>query len=526
MTPRPNFLFLVTDQQRYDHLACYGNRVVQTPNIDALAKRGWLSDGFHVASPVCMPNRASWMTGRMPSVHSVRSNGIPLTLRAATFVEQLRKSGYRTSLVGKSHLQNMQGRSPIWPPVGVKRYATEAERETKGRYDQEWLISWRDKPKHDVALPFYGFEEVQLTVEHGDDIEGHYRRWARKQDREFDRLVGQSNAIPTPEYVLSAIGQAWRTRVPVELSTSAYCAQKTVEFLEAQQRDSRPFFIQCSFPDPHHPLTPPGQYWDMYAPADIELPPSFAAAGRGPPPHVAWLHRQRDAGQAVKHTPALFACTEREAREAIALSYGLITAIDAGIGRILRSVESLGLTQNTVIIFTSDHGDYMGDHQLLLKGPIHYKGLIRAPFIWVDPQGPRGVRDATLAGACDLAPTILDRAQVEPFNGIQGQSLWSTISGAQSLARDSLLVEEEGQRIYLGFPSRSRVRTLVTARYRLSIYDGVDWGELYDLREDPDELVNLWDEPGARSLRAELTLQLARQMLHHADTSPNPSAQA
>lgn len=526
MAARPNFLFLVTDQHRYDHLGCYGNRVVQTPNIDTLADSGWLSDAFHVASPVCMPNRATWMTGRMPSVHGVRHNGIPLTLRAATFVEQLRKSGYRTSLVGKCHLQNMMGHPPLWPPAGAKRYVTEAVSETAGRYDQERFTSWHDDPKHDVSLPFYGFEQVQLTVEHGDEVEGHYRRWARKQEREFDRLVGQSNAISTPEYFLAAIQQAWRTRVPVELSTTTYCAQKTIESLEDHQSDSRPFFIQCSFPDPHHPFTPPGQYWGMYAPGDIELPPSYAAAGKSPPPHVAWLHRQRDAGQAIKHTPAPFACSEREAREAVALNYALVTAIDAAIGRILRAVESLGLMQNTVIIFTSDHGDYMGDHQLLLKGPIHYKGLIRTPFIWRDPQGPRGVRDATLAGACDLAPTILERAQAEAYNGIQGQSLWPTISGAQSLARDSLLVEDEGQRIYLGFPSRTRVRTLVSARHRLSVYDGVDWGELYDLREDPDELVNLWSDPRARSLRADMTLQLARKMLHFAETSPYPSAQA
>ena len=108
-TKSPNFLFFIADQLRCDHLGCYGNTVVRTPNIDALAKSGWSSDAFYVASPICMPNRATLMTGRMPSVHGVRHNGIPLSLQASTFVDRLRLAGYRTSLIGKSHLQNMAG---------------------------------------------------------------------------------------------------------------------------------------------------------------------------------------------------------------------------------------------------------------------------------------------------------------------------------------------------------------------------------------------------------------------------------
>ena len=130
---RPNFLFFIADQLRWDHLGCYGNEIVKTPSIDALAARGFASDAFHVASPICMPNRATLMTGRMPSVHGVRHNGIPLSLQATTFVERLRQDGYRTALIGKSHLQNMAGTPPQWPLDPKDRLPIEARAADGGR---------------------------------------------------------------------------------------------------------------------------------------------------------------------------------------------------------------------------------------------------------------------------------------------------------------------------------------------------------------------------------------------------------
>ncbi|MGH7091667.1 MAG: sulfatase-like hydrolase/transferase, partial [Stellaceae bacterium] len=211
---RPNFLFFIADQLRADHLGCYGNGVVRTPAIDRLAREGFVADRFYVASPICMPNRATLMTGRMPSRHGVRHNGIPLSLRATTFVERLRQAGYLTALVGKSHLQNMTGNPPVWPPAG-ERLTPEAV-EDEGRYDQEWKPNWRTRLDYDVSLPYYGFSTVHLTIDHGDDLEGHYRRWLRRQRPDCDRLIGPEHAIPTPEFALSAVRQAWRTRLPEE----------------------------------------------------------------------------------------------------------------------------------------------------------------------------------------------------------------------------------------------------------------------------------------------------------------------
>ncbi len=518
---KPNFLFIITDQQRADTLGCYGGRAVATPNIDRIAASGWRAENFIVASPICMPNRSTLMTGRMPSAHGVRHNGIPLKLTDMTFVEALRRAGWRTAHTGKSHLQNMTGRPAQYPVDPVQKALADIEPWDDGRYDQESISAWRTKPGHDVDLPFYGFDTVHLTVEHGDEIEGHYRRWLGAARPDATALMGAEHAQPTPDYHLSRCHQGWRTRVPAELSSTAYTAQKTIECMESFARAEQPFFIHCSFADPHHPLAVPGQYWDRYRPDDMTLPRSFSAPHHGLPPTVQWLYEQRAAGIAVKNTPALFAASEREAREFLALSYGSIAQIDDAVGRMLARLDALGIADNTVVVFTSDHGDFFGDHQLLLKGPIHYKGILRPPFLWRDPLGPKGVA-GDLCGTLDIAPTILERAGVTPWYGMQGASMLPLMSG-RGWQRDAMLVEEEGQRVYLGFDRRVRMRSLVTARHRISVYDNASWGELYDLAEDPDELRNLWAEAGSAALRGDLLHALARTMVAYTDPSPRPT---
>lgn len=527
---QPNFLLFITDQQRADHVGSYGNAMLRTPALDALAAQGWSADRFYVASPICMPNRATLMTGRMPSVHGVRHNGIPLSQRATTFVERLRGAGYATALIGKSHLQNMTGKGPVWPPPSPRGPQSEGEAwaAEPGNYDQEWGPLWRSDPGHDLDTPFYGFGRVALAVDHGDQVWGHYGRWLAREHPEARRLWGPDHALPAPGFVLTQHRQAWRTRVPEECSSTAYIGDQTVAQLHEHAASGEPFFIQCSFPDPHHPYTPHGKYWDLYRPEDVVLPASFhasAAASHAPPPHVAWLYQQRDQGKAVKHTPAVFACTEREAREAIALNYGSISHIDATIGRVMQTLRDTGLDDNTVVIFTSDHGDYFGDHQLLFKGPIHYQGLIRTPFIWRDPKAkPAAARSQALCSTADIAATILARAELPDYNGMQGMSLLPLMAGAVDTVRDAVLIEEEGQRTMFGFPSRTRMRTLQTPRHRLSVYADAGWGELYDLQEDPDELRNLWDAPAAAATRGELLFALSKAMIRHAETSPHPTA--
>jgi len=261
---------------------------------------------------------------------------------------------------------------------------------------------------------------------------------------------------------LAAAKQAWRTRLPPELHPTSYCAAMSEQVLDEAARNKKPFFLVCSFAEPHHPFVPPGKYWDMYKPAEVALPRSFEFGPNRPPPHVAALLAERDAGRALKHTPQLFACTAEEAREAIALNYGSISFIDDAVGRVLARLNALGLDRDTIIVFTADHGDFMGDHQLLLKGPIHYRGIIQAPFLWRDPEGPRGRRSDALCGTIDLAQTILARAGVTPFNGMQGRDLAPLFSGAAASVHDEMLIEEEGQRPQIPFANRVRTRSLTT----------------------------------------------------------------
>src|SRR4051812_48866655 len=262
MQSRPNFLFIITDQHRADHLGCYGNAVVQTPNIDGLAHGGTRFDRFYVATPICMPNRATLMTGRMPSLHGARQNGIPLSLEATTFVDLLAAAGYRTALIGKSHLQSM---SPAAPEIGMPKpdpslasppeQLREAVKGRHGRYDQELAPNWAD-PDHALTLPHYGFQHVELCVNHGDKVVGHYSRWLAERRPDWKALRGRENQLPGNVY---SCPQAWRTAVPAELYPTSYVAERAAAYVEAHaaRGTDEPFFLQCGFPDPHHPFTPP-----------------------------------------------------------------------------------------------------------------------------------------------------------------------------------------------------------------------------------------------------------------------------
>lgn len=527
MADRPNFIFIITDQHRADHLGCYGNVVVRTPHIDSLAARGTRFDRFYVANPVCQPNRASLMTGRMPSLHGVRNNGIPLPRHQVTFVELLAAAGYHTGLVGKSHLQNMTGRPPpvefemapskTPPPTALR----EADRRslTGPDYDIENARLWPD-PAHDVQLPYYGFQEARICTGHGDVVGGDYRRWLEAKQPGASKLIGEDNALPDQR---SVAPQAWRTAVPEALYPTTYVKELSCDFINrrAPASDDKPFFLQVSFPDPHHPFTPPGKYWNMYDPDDIELPTSFDQGDLAP---LLWMRDELDAGTADRGGPIKpFAVTAEEAKIIIALTYGMITMVDDAIGEILTAIETAGLKENTVVIFTADHGDFMGDHGIMLKYMLHYQGLIRVPCIIADPRSreKQAVR-SDLAGTIDIAPTVLARAGLQPFNGVQGRDLGAA---AQTL-RDAIVIEEDSAITQFGNGETDRVRTLVTDRWRLTYHQSGGWWELYDLQEDPDENVNLWDAPDRPAIADALVQKLVAGLVALNDTSPLPTARA
>jgi arylsulfatase A-like enzyme len=531
---RPNFLLVITDQHRADYLGCSGHPVLKTPNIDAIAARGTRFTRFYVATPVCMPNRATLMTGRMPSLHGVRSNGSPLSLASNTFVDALRAAGYATALVGKSHLQNFTDGAAL-----IKRSAARAGDQVLGAefaearkpaipdgpYDQEHPARWQAGHDFALRLPFYGFEHVDLCTAHGDHVGGHYYTWLKSQRADADALRDRNSQLPH-DYVCP---QAVRTPIPEELYPTSYIADKSCEWIDRYAAGGReqPFFLMTSFPDPHHPFTPPGRYWSMYRPEDMALPESFHHGNRPLARPVAWALAQRESGKAVVTEQAAFAVDEREAREAMALSCGMIAMIDDAIGRVLAQLAARGLADDTIVIFTTDHGDFLGDHRLLLKGPAHYEGITHVPFIWAEP-GTRPPRATdVLAGTLDIAVTVLDRARVQPYNGIQGESLLPAIAGEGSVpARTSMVIEDDQQRAALGFTAPSRMRTLVTPRWRLTIAHGDPWGELYDLANDPHEMDNLFEDGGRRDVRARLMEELAYRQMELADRSPLPLGRA
>ncbi|MFY0610231.1 MAG: sulfatase-like hydrolase/transferase [Hyphomicrobiaceae bacterium] len=523
MTKKPNFLFIITDQHRADHLGCYGNPIVQTPNIDAIAGNGRRWERFYVANPICMPNRASIMTGRMSSLHGARHNGIPLSKDQTTFVELLKDAGYATGLIGKSHLQSFTGLpatnqyTPVdglhTPPPRL-RDAYKNNRHTPD-YDLEVVPKW-DRPLIErMNGDFYGFEHVEVAADHADKASGDYLLWARSQEPDFDKLVGPENALPDNKI---RAPQAWRTAVPEELYSTSWIADRSEDYLRARANEDQPFFLQMSFPDPHHPFTPPGRYWNMYDPADIPLPASF---GKGHLPPIKAMREAMQQGTDPRDNQNPFAVTADEARALIALTYGSITMIDDAIGRVLRQLNELGMADNTVVVFTSDHGDYMGDHGLMLKLLLHYQGIIRVPFIWSDPGVPGDSAVSNdLASSIDISATILARAGVQPFNGLQGRDLLSTPPP------EAIIVEEDSQRLMVGFDRPQRVRTVVTDRYRMSLRHGEDWHELYDLKEDPHELQNLYGASASEKVRFETTDIMLRRMIDLQDRAPLPAYRA
>lgn len=526
MSKRPNFLVIMTDQQRRDHMGAYGNRVVQTPNMDSIAADGLRATAFFVSNPICQPNRACLATGQISTVNGCRQNGIPLALDSTTYADVLHAAGWRTALIGKAHYQNVtdiaapervpQG-AGMRPPADMLR-AWRAQRAGPD-YGHEVRTLWARKPDHELPLPYYGFEHVRLCIGHGDLVEGHYTAWARQRCPDIDRRRGPANALDAPE---TRVAQCWQSALPEEAHPTTYIAEEAARFLEGQD-GSVPFLLQVSFPDPHHPFTAPGRWWGLYDPADVELPASFQhplAERRDLPEAALRAYRMGDADP-NSHWP--FHLPEDQMRRLVALNYGAISFVDHAIGQILDALRASGQDDNTVIIFMSDHGDYMGDHGTVLKLGLHYRSLIEVPFLWRDTADRRapGVVDLQ-ASAIDFAPTLLQRAGVQIPLGMQGRDIL-----ASDATNPPVLIEDPGIAVFGDADARSAIVTLVDDGWRLSLLeDAPDWGELYNLRDDPDEMVNRWFDPAATAVKARMIEALARRQIDLRNLSLCPTGRA
>lgn len=514
MTKRPNFLFLITDQQRADWLGCYGHPVLKTPNIDSIAARGKRFENFHTAAPVCMPNRASLLTGRYPSRHGLRHNGCRLPLSANTFVDLLAEAGYHTAAIGKSHLQPFTDMPPMGKTHEEIAQQKEAWKADDGNYAQEEPGRYTSDGRYEFKTPYYGYQHVDMVTTHGDRCGGHYQQWFREQAPNWEALHDDANELPHTY----TCPQAFRTPIPEELYPTAYVRDRAVEYLNGRVGEDDPFFSFVSFPDPHHPFNPPGKYWDMYSPDDFDLALPYAAH-RNPTPPMRWMNAnlEKGGGQATPQTAQML--TDQHLKEAMALTAGMMACVDDAVGQILEALERNGQLENTVICYTSDHGDYLGDFNMLLKGALPFKGITRVPFIWSDPDDRTAGTSDALASTVDLAATILDRVGIAPFNGNQGKSFKSSLEGGENV-RDELLVEFNDGGTRLGFSKPARVRSLLTPKWRYTMYLDQDWGELYDLIDDPNETHNLWDSADHFEDRARLAERLTQHLTAQMDESP------
>jgi len=511
---RPNFLFFITDQHRADHTGFGGNAALQTPNLDALAARSTRFDRAYVANPICMPNRSTLLTGRQPSVHGTRFNGISLDPSNETFVRVLAEQGFRTALVGKGHFQNMgHGEG------AAENFFSEPGDAWRRANPEGWDL-YENLARHRsgrVEFPdsFYGFEHVDLTIDHGDRCGGHYFQWLLEQGVSPDALQGPENAIER----YPGWDQVYQTALPEELYPTSYITQQSLGWLDDASKREEPFFLYCSYPDPHHPFTPPGRFWKMYEPAGLELPASFD----DPHEHSLPIFRARCQNRGKQLFPvAPFAPTEDQWRRCAAAEYGMISMIDEGVGRILGRLEDLGLAENTVVVFTADHGDMFGDHGMMLKGGMHYEGCVRVPLLIAAPGRTPAV-SRSLAGTLDLAQTLLELAGIPAYHGMQGESLVPILEDPIARVRDSVVIEEDELFDLAGVGAHLRMRTLVTEDARLTFYQGSEQGELFDLSNDPGELENRFAEHEWKERRAELCEVLSRRMMEYADRSPKPT---
>ena len=455
---QPNFLVVIVDQMNSFSLGWNGNDEVRTPNLDRLAETGVNFDRAYPSNPVCQPSRATLHTGLTPRQHGLTTNGCNLDPDIPTVTGRLAANGYRTHCVGKIHLQP---------------FSTDARNDDGQPATWESRDLWNDGTITELPLPFYGYESVDYVGGHVNYVNGDY-----VNDVEA-RRPGTKAELSREKSYFSAGPQTWRMPIPPEWHYNDWITERSIDFLRRQE--DRPFFLVTSFPDPHHPFCAAKPYSEMYDPATVSLPDN-------------WNHRDDPCGYLER-----FDWGDRNLhrnwdeavlRESIAQTYGMITHIDDCVGRLLGALDEAGLAGNTVVVFLSDHGDYLGSHHLLFKGPWPYEPVVRVPLIWRAPGGQQGTRVRQPVSHLDFVPTVLDYAGLgqEDFDLRGGQQAQRAILPGESLRpvidtgarpqQDGKLMEFDEDGVS---QEMCRYRMLITERWKICIYGGFGDGVLYDL---------------------------------------------
>ncbi len=419
---KPNILIIHTDEHRLECLGAYGNREIRTPAIDALASEGVRFTNSFCPYPVCTPSRYSFLSGLWTHEHQGSSNRATLRPGTETFPSILKKAGYRTKAVGKMHF------TPTYLDVGFEELEL-AEQDGPGRFDDDYHRYLKSLDLVDAL-----------------DLEDQRSEYRAKATKEYWQSFG-----------------ARRSNLPEQHHSTTWIAERAIQSLRRWTPSGN--LLMVGFIKPHHPFDPPAPWDSKYDPSQISLLPGWTEEPLA-----------RDIETSAGYFPHA-SLTAGALKIVTALYYASISQIDFHVGRMVRILKEKGFYDNTLIVFTSDHGDYMGFHHLLLKGNLMYDPVVKVPLIIKYPRGvSRGRVDTTLASTVDLAPTILHQAGLRPGAGMRGLNL------ATSARRTVVFSESAGQ-----WMAR-------TKQYKLILRKPAERSLFFDLDADPFEINNLYGD--------------------------------
>lgn len=471
-----NVLFIMCDQLRWDYLSCYGHPHLHTPNIDALAARGVRFDRAYVQSPICGPSRMSFYTGRYVGSHGSTWNGVPLKVGEMTLGDHLRPLGVRTVLCGKTHMKA--------DVEGMRRLGLDPDSEIGVRVAE---CGFEPFERDDGLHPDSPYAPRNTAY----DAYMRERGWT--DDNPWHTAANSGAGAD------GALQDGWflehadkPTRAPDEDTETPYMTRRAMAFIE--QAGDGPWCLHLSYIKPHWPYIAPAPYHDMYGP-NSHLPVVRSAAERqgAHPVFAAYMEERVSKAFAQDHV-----------RTRVLGAYmGLIKQIDDQVGVLMQFLEERGLLDETLIVFTSDHGDYLGDHWLGEKELFH-DASARIPLIVVDPKpeadDTRGTATEALVEAIDLVPTFLDW-----FGGdaaphiLEGRSLLPLLHGGADRLRDYVFAEydysQRDVRRRLGIPvAEAKLFMVFDGRWKYTFAEGFR-PMLFDQESDPEELVDLGGDP-------------------------------
>ncbi len=483
MNPKRNILFIMCDQLRRDYLSCYGHTSLATPNIDGLAARGVRFANAYCQAPLCAPSRASFYTGRYQSNHGVMSNDDALQLGEKTLSDYLRPLGYRSAVAGKTHCHKSKADMQA---CGIDLHSAYAAAAASGGFEP---YEWHEGLYPDSLLPEdQGYTRYLQSV--GFDEQNP---WSRRSNTSVDK-----NGKLHSGWALRS--SAYPACVPEEHSETAFITRRAMDFIE--QTGDRPWCLHLSYIKPHWPIIAPAPYHDMFGPADVQNVVRGERERTNPHPVVNAFMR-------AEYSKSF---SRSEVRDAVIPAYmGLVKQIDDHIGRLITFLESRELLQNTMIVFTADHGDYLGDHWLGEKDLFHAPSSA-IPLIVCDPDvdadGTRGTVREELIESLDIVPTFVEFAGGEACRErVEGRSLLPLLRSDAPLEnwREYAISEidysdREVRQILDIEPYRCRATMVCHEHWKFVYYLGFA-PQLFDLENDPDELNDLGLDPKLDAVR-------------------------